>query len=113
MEPIRRSLECELSDREVGLTARSLAQTVREYDEMEAEKKQAVKEYGEGLKTLRKDITKMSHAVRSKKEYRLVECLWRLCLGGQTKELIRQDTGDVVEIRVAEDSDRQVEALIE
>lgn len=97
---IERDLPCELTEDEKAQTAEQLALNVKEYNEVEEEKKAVMQNYNERLKLLRTLQTKMAKEVETGLEDRPVVCEWDYHSPerGQMR-LIRQDTFEVVEVR--------------
>jgi hypothetical protein len=109
----KRNLDVELTDLEVAAYADSLAIDKINLDNMKEEKARSNKAYTESIKELDEALTEVAIKVRSKKEEREVECRWDYDFTLNTKTLIRTDTGEVVETRVIEASERQEQLIPE
>jgi hypothetical protein len=94
-----RVLPCELTEDEILEAGNDLAINVAQYNALEDEKKAALQEYTEKLKSLDGIQRKLAKMIETKKEDREVECLYHYHRPerGQ-KTLVRLDTAEVVEV---------------
>jgi hypothetical protein len=90
-------LVCELSTEEVNERPQQMSAAMTEYDQVESDKKDAVKEYTEQMKELRGRMRRLSRTITSKTESRIVKCCtyFHTPVVG-TKRTVRLDTGELV-----------------
>ena len=112
MKTITRQLDVELSDREVHAFATTLAVKVKELRVLEAEKKVSASKFADDMKELNTEIDMHTRRVNTKKDTRGISCTWHLSTDGQTKTLVRNDTGETVQVDVATDADRKADAVL-
>jgi hypothetical protein len=106
-EPVTEVLEVLLTDVEVSLYADKLARSVQDYADVDSERKIIAKKFNSQMARINGEIDGLAVKVKSKREYREVECVWELDTQGHIKSLIRKDTSEIVKSEVATDSDRQ------
>lgn len=80
--------------------SRELSQRIKERSRVEAEKKSVVAEYGENLKELAGDITRLSDVVADGAEDQSVDVQDEVHIESQRIKTIRMDTNEVVIARV-------------
>jgi hypothetical protein len=102
-----RVLPCKLTENEILEYANDMAIKLEEKDMEERRKKEVVAEYTQKLTSLDATIVSLSNKVRNKEEHRDVECEWEFDWEGDTKKLIRLDTGEVVKKVQIQDYERQ------
>ena len=97
MKEVTLDLVCELDDDELRERGNTLSATALEYDKVEADKKEATKEFSDQLKELRGTIRKLSGIIRRKSETRPVACIveFHSPVTG-TKRITQKDTGEFV-----------------
>lgn len=101
----KRHLPVQLTEEQQNQYGKLLAEKVKEEEAVEAEKKQAMKEYATRLSKIRNDQSRLAE-VRSKgEELREVECLERWRAG--MVELVRLDTDAVFDTRAITIADQQ------
>jgi len=84
------------------------AQVIRQIDDVERVKKQAAAEAKESSDRLESELRRLSYIVEREEEDRTVECFWRFDFMKNEKNLIREDTGEVVETKAMTDEERQI-----
>lgn len=102
-------LPVKLSEHETLERARALSQRHKEKQELEAEKARVVRDYGERMKNLSGEISKLSEVVANGEEYRSVECEEQRQNSKKQFRIMRLDTDEVVEIRPMLESELQEE----
>lgn len=110
-EFIHRSLPVKLTQEEVKERGAQHADALIAYEKVEEEKKAAAADYASQLKTLRSNMKRFAEAVKTHEESRAVKCLWQPNFPKKKMELVRQDTGEVVERRDMAESERQESLL--
>jgi hypothetical protein len=90
-------LICELNDLELQDRALQMSSVVIRTDEVEAQKKDAMKGFTEELGSLRGEMRRLSGVIRNRCERRAVMCavMFHKPVQG-TKRIVRRDTGDIV-----------------
>jgi hypothetical protein len=106
---ITKELDVVLSDREVLLRGKMLAESRVEFRKIKDEAKSVAKEYKDDLEAIEDEMRKLDVAVTSGSEPRPVECEWAALYEVGTKQLTRLDTGEVVSAEPLSDEERQVE----
>jgi len=106
--PEIRSLSCPLSDEDLKLRAHKLASAVKKYDEVESEKKAHAERFGSELKTIGEEINQLATVVKSRSEFRPVECVWKEDHKTSMMRLIRTDTNTEIDSRAMTASEKQV-----
>ncbi len=86
----------------------SLAQLHQQYTSVENQKKIAAETYKETLEELDGRIAHIARVLRDGSELRPVDCLWKYLFPANQKELVRMDTGEVVEISAITSEERQL-----
>lgn len=94
-----RSLPVVLTEVEVHDRSQELARTVDEINDVEAEKKDVVKDFAKRLGEKRKRMNELANAITSGTEKRDIECSERVDERRHAIEIIRHDTLEVVETR--------------
>jgi hypothetical protein len=90
-------LWCELTGDEIQERAQQLGNALSEYDRVDADKKEAMKEYAESLKEISGRMRRLSGIIRNRTEQRIVKCIvtFHTPVAG-TKRIVRLDTGELV-----------------
>ena len=104
-------LRCELTGDEVAVRANQLAITQKDIEENEAEAKGAAETFKAARKRLEHARNILAREVRERSTFRQVDCQESFTTedGLVWVERIRQDTGEVVERRLATDTEKQKE----
>jgi len=106
--PIHRTLPVALTRDEKVNYGWRLAGLYKDYQQVEYAKKAAAENFKEQLDTLDARISHLAGIVRAGEEPRDVECVWRYLFETNSKELIRTDTGEVIETKAIEAAERQL-----
>jgi hypothetical protein len=89
-------LWCDLTDDEVHERAQQLGASVAEYDQVDSDKKDAMKEYGDQLKEISGRMRRLSRIIRNRTEQRMVRCAVMFHTPTvATKRIVRLDTGEM------------------
>jgi len=92
-----RNLPCVLTDIEKLEYGRRLADSENELETIEAEKKSAVDGFTERTSAVAVEIRRLVSCIRDGIERREVECEWIYHWETFTKQLVRQDTGEIIQ----------------
>ena len=106
--PVHRTLPVALTTEEKINFGRHLAQLYADYQQVEVAKKEAAESFKHQLDRLDGRISYLAGVVRAGEEPRDVECVWRCLFETNSKELIRTDTGEVIETKAIEAAERQL-----
>lgn len=79
--------------------AQTMAQHQKEKSDIEADKARVTREFGEKLKAVCGELTRLSDIVRTSKEHCNVQCEEVKNFGSRRVRIVRKDTGEVVEER--------------
>lgn len=103
---IERELPCKLTNEQLLETAISKANAEAHRDELEAKLEDLKREKTTEIKEVEKRIDAMGAELRTRERKQLVECYerWR---DGATLEIVRSDTREVIDVRVATARDKQ------
>lgn len=103
---IERELPCKLSNSQLLEIAISKANLEAHLEELEAKFEDVKREWTTQMKDVEKRISTMSGELRTREQRRVIECYerWR---DGATLEIVRTDTGEVIDVRVATLRDKQ------
>jgi hypothetical protein len=106
---IERELVCVLTDGELQSRATMLCNTVGEIDQVQHDKKDAMKEYQDQLTALQEQQRKLVRTIRERSERRIVACavLWHTPAEG-VKRIVRLDTGEPIAEESMTDSEKQL-----
>jgi len=102
-----RSLPVLLADDEIKILGETLARKDREKRNLEAEKKLNAQSFKDKIDTLDEDMRSLATTIRDGREYRPVECREEFNYERGIIEVMRVDTGEVVEQRRMTESERQ------
>lgn len=107
-------LWCDLTPDEIQERAQQLGASLAEYDAVESDKKDAMKEYGEQLKEIAGRMRRLSRIIRSKQEQRIVKCaiFFHVPVVG-TKRIVRMDTGEIVREEAMTQAESQQHLFVE
>jgi hypothetical protein len=94
-----RTLPVRLTEDEITQRGRAIAKFVKDQTEIEEAKKTAMSGFKEKLDVCAESIGKLSRSITTGEEDREVECHWNKDFGRRVADLIRNDTGEVVETR--------------
>ena len=100
-------LECVLSEDKINQYSQKLAENCIEKMRLEEEKRAISKEFNEKISVLVDDIDQKSHAVLTGSEISEVMCHWNLDRVRGKAECIREDTGEIIDIRDLVESEWQ------
>jgi len=106
-EKVTRVLPVKLTDEELLNYANEMATKLEEKDMAERRKKEVVAEYGAKLTSLNAEIISLSNKVKNKEEHRDVDCEWTYRWDISKKELIRNDTLEIIKTEPIADYERQ------
>lgn len=98
-EYFNRFLPVKLTDMELLERGRTMSERHKERDGVVAEKKVKMQEYGETLKTLTGEITRLSEIISTGCEPRSVDCTRRKSWTDKKVYTVRIDTGEIIEVR--------------
>lgn len=104
---IVKDLPCVMTAAEKALKSDQLVAVLGTINDLEEEKKAATAELGAKLKSEKKRGGFLAHEVRTGKEVRPIECVERNRYEDDLVDLIRNDTGEVVQTRAMDPRDRQ------
>lgn len=107
-----RSLPCALTDIELAQRRDKMVELLSHVDELESEKKNntaALKARIEGVNT---DLREIAYEVRTRSELREVEVRREKSFELGQEDVIRCDTGEIVETRALSPSERQAELTL-
>lgn len=102
-----RWLPCNLSDAESLDRSKTMTERMNELEKAKAEKAKIVREYGETIKKLEGEISRLSESVRSGKEWRTVKCVTKKDFCKLVAHVFRLDTDEVIETRKLDKSEAQ------
>lgn len=102
-----RNLPVKLTESETLTRGEELARTVEQYKAEEAAEKDRAKKAKEGLLALRTRMETLSRVVDTRTEHRDIPCGWHYARATLTAQLVRRDTGEVVETRPMTQAERQ------
>jgi hypothetical protein len=108
-EKLKKWLPVHLDDETLLVRSRQMAEKCREKREVEIEKAGKMKVYGERLKDLSGEISTLSQTIMTGKEHAEVECFERPNWTTKRVDIVRADTGEVVEERHMPPEDLQTE----
>lgn len=103
-----RNLPCVLTDSEKLIYGRRLADAESELDSIEAEKKNAVDGFKERASAVGVAVRRYVGFIRDGIERREVDCEWIYHWTSFTKQLVRTDTGEIIETEVIGVDERQI-----
>jgi hypothetical protein len=108
MKEIQQELECTLNEAELNERGQRMSSAMLKYDEVEAAKKEAVKDYSEEMKALRGQMRELPRVIRRRSEIRTVTCGVQFHMPEVgMKRVIRLDTGEIVRDEVMTVDERQ------
>ncbi len=99
-----RILPCKLDGMEIEDRGRELAAVLIEKEKLEEQRK----EINEQIKPKTARIKELAAAIESESEEREVSCEWRNDWDADERNLIRLDTGEIIETDVIPEYERQV-----
>lgn len=107
-KPINRNLPVPLTTPEKVEYGRNLAHLHSDYTKLEIDKKASADTFKYSLEALDGRISHLAGVIRAGEEDRQVECRWRYLFETNSKELIRMDTGEIVETATITAEERQL-----
>lgn len=107
LKTFTRELEVELTEEELQLYGKLLAEKVNEEKAVDDKRKEIASKYTAQLKAIRNEQTRLATARSKGRELRLVECIERWHAG--VIQIVRLDTDEVVDTRPATYNDQQTE----
>jgi hypothetical protein len=106
---IMRELEVELTDKEKLTRNVELLEAMEHRDQLRALKSQETADRNAEIKMAEKNVKERASALRSGKEKRPVECIERQIFSQNCVEVVRSDTGAVVEKRAMTLEEREIQ----
>lgn len=100
-------LSCELNEDELAKYSQEMAELNQRKVEVEAEKKEAMKDYGAKLQHLESGVNVLGRKIITRKEARDVNCFWEFDYASGEKTLVRTDTGETVKKETISAIERQ------
>lgn len=110
-ETEKRTLACELTDKELLTRSRELARHNAKRTELENKKKEVVADCNARIQAQVSNIECLSAIVSNGYEYREVECTWEFDWEKDKKILIRKDTFTTVDMADITEEERQMSLL--
>lgn len=101
------NLKTKLSESELKEYAKTLSEKYIEHGQLEADKKSVVSEYKSKTDTIEGQMGLLSQKVSTQHEWRDVDCHWAYNWNTDKKQLIREDTGEIVREEKITQADRQ------
>jgi hypothetical protein len=92
-----RKLKCDVSEEEVEVRKNRLVKVDRQIDDECTQKREEISARNKVLRELRDEQKNLVSAIETGKEEREVDCFWRMNDRLHKKELVRADTGQVVD----------------
>lgn len=108
-KPLERFLDVILTDEEIAKRSREMSSLVIDRRRIKAKAKADAENYAAQIKLLDQKIESEATVIEDGKEIRKVECKEVLSADRAFVDLIRLDTGEIVESRPVTDADRQQE----
>lgn len=99
-------LACRIDEPALVTMAEGMAQLFEDLDAAEADRAEAMREHKATITGIKEKMKSLAKGVRSHTEMRDVECIERLT-ATQSIEVVRLDTGEVIEERAADAMDLQ------
>lgn len=103
LETETRELPCELTEAELLARGDAMAEAELRIEQLELERGQV----SDAIKAQRAVRRKLAGVIDSGREQRDVRCVWIAHFTRNCRELVRQDTGEVIDTRVMTAEDRQ------
>ncbi len=100
-----RRLACKLDDSEVAAKATVLAGLIVEKQEVEEDKGAKVAAFNANLKDINGRIRDIAKIVNAREEERSIECEKHIDVSRGACEIVRTDTGEIIETKAASPSD--------
>jgi len=98
-DEVSKMLHCPITEKEKAKAASRLAECIETGKALEEERKATMKDYTARKERLIEQIGILSRSVKSGEELRPVPCTLTLNFSKQTADLVRNDTGKLVESR--------------
>ncbi len=103
-----RSLPVPLTEREIRTKAGAMARLAQKADNLDQKAKDVGASIRAEAREARADATELRTQIIQESENRPVRCVERLDAKRNVVDIVREDTGDVVDTRPAEPGDRQL-----
>jgi hypothetical protein len=103
----KENLKTRLSAKELADYAQTLSEKYIDNVQLEADKKGLVAEYKAKIDVILGEMGLLSQKVSTQHEWRDVECHWAYNWKTDKKELVREDTGEIVRVDKISQADRQ------
>jgi hypothetical protein len=110
-EIIKKDLPCKLSREETLTLSKELAKLQEDGVGLAERKKDVVADFNSRLESVKAESLRLSRMINNGYEYREVECSWSLDLKEGTKDLVRHDTGEIVQTKRLTEEDREQKLL--
>ena len=107
-----RQLKCALTEDQLKQRGTALAAYVHRLHELEAEKKNEAAKLNNKIGSVELAMDRVAIEISERAEYRDVEVTREKDFGRGVEEVIRQDTGEIIETRVLQPQERQGELKI-
>lgn len=108
IKKVKRTLQCKFTRDEILLLGRELAEKTSLSKQIEADKKQVVKQFDARLAEVDAQISQISNNIQTGYEYRSVDCTETLGEPEESKKTVRRvDLGEVVEVREMTSEEKQ------
>lgn len=106
--PVKRFLPVPLTDNEKIFYGQRLARLHQEYIDIEHKKKTEADRFKDELESVDGRSSHLASIIREGSERREVECQWRYLFETNSKELVRMDSGEIVETLAITADERQL-----
>lgn len=103
----KENLKTRLTPQELSDYAKEMSEKYIEHGQLEADKKGVVAEYKGRTEVLEGQLNLLSQKVSTQHEWRDVECHWAYDWKTDKKQLVREDTGEIVKESKITQDDRQ------
>ncbi len=108
-KPFKKQLPVKLTSKELYSFARELAQETAALMENELKKGEEAARFGAIGKKHKLTIGVLSRLISTEEEYREIDCHFAIDFKTDKKELVRKDTGQIIETTKVTDVDRQMD----
>jgi hypothetical protein len=104
----KRTLQCKFTPPEILQLGKDLAEKTNLARQIEAEKKQVVKQFDARLAEVEAQINQASNNIQAGYEYRTVDCTETIGEPDESKKTVRRlDLGEIIEIRELSSEEKQ------
>ena len=104
-----RSLPCVLTEPELLERGNRVADVLRDLEDLDEKRKQAAADFKGRIDVLDATARQLGKEIRTKTEYRMVEVVRETDYRRNVAEVVRSDTGEVIESRPLTPAERQME----